>query len=109
MIKKIGVRIERLRLQKGLTRAQLGKLLNMSLSTIWNLENGYAALQWSQICMLAAFFNMTCEDLLCDEEDDESPNFREKVVLISKSEHYKRLIQQLEARITSIEERLKLD
>lgn len=108
-MRKIGMRIETLRLKKGLTRAQLGKLLNMSLSKIWNIENGYAALQWSQICRLASFFNETYVTILCDEENSEPSNREELIILKSKVEHYEQLIQQLEAQIMVVKVRLGLD
>ena len=61
---KIGLRIQKLREDAGLTQAQLAKILNVRREVVAKWETGLQDLKTTYTIKLADFFNITCDELL---------------------------------------------
>ena len=64
--KAIGVRIRRLRKEKGLTQQGLAELSNQEPSNLSHIERGATKLSLPTIVSIANALNVTVDDLLCD-------------------------------------------
>lgn len=60
----VGEMLAKLRREKGLGQKQMAALLNMSVGTISNYENGVHAPDLLTLCRLAEFFQVTTDYLL---------------------------------------------
>lgn len=60
----LGKRIERLRIEKGLTQEELGKIFQVKRETVSYWEHGYREIKASQLVELAKFFDVSTDYLL---------------------------------------------
>lgn len=63
-MREIGDTLSDLRKEKGLGQKELASLLNLSVGTISNYENGVHAPDLNTLCRLAEFFHVTTDYLL---------------------------------------------
>ena len=63
-MRKVGETLAYLRKEKGLGQKQLAALLNMSVGTVSNYENGVHSPDLLTLCRLTKFFNVTTDYLL---------------------------------------------
>lgn len=61
---EIGLRIQELRENAGLTQVQLAKILNVRREVVAKWETGLQDLKTVYTIKLADFFNITCDELL---------------------------------------------
>ena len=67
----MGERLKDLRIQKGATQEDIGKLINVSKATIMKYEKGLVEnLKRSSIATLAEYFGVTPSYLMCLDEDN---------------------------------------
>ena len=72
---EMGERLKELRLQKGATQEEVGKIINVSKATIMKYEKGLVEnLKRSSIEKLANYFNVAPSYLMCLEEKTENKN-----------------------------------
>ena len=64
--KAIGIRIRRLRKEKGLTQQRLAELSHQEPSNVSHIERGATKLSLPTIVSIANVLNVTVDDLLCD-------------------------------------------
>ena len=62
----IGIRIRRLRKEKGLTQQKLAEMSGMEPSNISHIERGTTKLSLPSIVYIANSLGVTVDDLLCD-------------------------------------------
>ena len=78
--------LKHLRLEKGLTQEQLGKLINKDYSTIGKWENGTRSPIMEDVIKLSNILDVDIKDLINkDYEIDNSPKFDELDILFSKN------------------------
>lgn len=66
----MGERLKELRLKKGVTQEEVGKVINVSKATIMKYEKGLVEnLKRSSIEKLANYFNVTPSYLMCMEDN----------------------------------------
>lgn len=66
----MGERLKELRLQKGVTQEEVGKVINVAKATIMKYEKGLVEnLKRSSIEKLAKYFNVTPSYLMCLDEN----------------------------------------
>lgn len=63
-MRELGKTLENLRKEKGLGQKQLAALLNLSVGTVSNYENGVHSPDLLTLCKLAQFFGVTTDYLL---------------------------------------------
>ena len=67
----MGERLKELRLKKGATQEEVGKVINVTKPTIMKYEKGLVEnLKRSSIEKLAKYFNVTPSYLMCLDEDE---------------------------------------
>lgn len=64
----IGARIKNLRVSQGITQAELAKRLNINMTRLGHMENGYAKINLQEFCMIAKALSTTPAILLGDSE-----------------------------------------
>jgi len=58
------VRVRELRLSKNLKQIELGKILNLSVQAINDIERGRRTTTFENLCILAEYFNVSADYLL---------------------------------------------
>lgn len=74
--KNIGAAIARLRIEKGLTQQQLAAILGVSHQAVSKWENGSALPDLDSLVDIAHLFGMTLDQLINNEEEEDSPRPR---------------------------------
>ena len=55
--------LKRLRLFKGLSQSELGKLVGVSTGMIRNTEQGITSLRWENVCLIADWMGVSVEEI----------------------------------------------
>lgn len=63
-LKACGMRIKRLRMERGLTQSELALELHMSLSNLGKIEIGYTGFSLDTLIDMSRFFSVTTEYIL---------------------------------------------
>lgn len=107
-MRKIGPVIQQLRIEKKMSRSQLAALVNLSCSTIWNLEHDYANFTCKQLRRFAAIFGYTIWETTTDQIDWKQICYNEeKLKLISKLEQADHQVEELKETIVKLENRVR--
>lgn len=93
----IGERLAELRRQKGLSQAELARLLNLGQSTIAMYEKNRRAPDYHQLVRLADFFGVSVDYLLGREEEDKKEILLpdEKILDAASDPVFSRLLAQI--------------
>lgn len=68
-MKRFGEKLHQLRQERGLTLQELSKLLGVSTTHIWNLENGHKSPNVALVIKISDIFGVTADQLIRDELD----------------------------------------
>ncbi len=93
----IGEKLAELRRQKGLSQAELARLLNLGQSTIAMYEKNKRAPDYHQLARLADFFNVSVDYLLGRKREDEkdAPPPNENLLAAARDPLFRKLLVQI--------------
>ena len=97
----LGERIKSIRVSRGITQAELAKLLNMNLYRVGHLENGYTKITARELCQIAEVLSTT-PGILLESSTTFSEGTKNSCVSPAPSENSTDTVVGLIARIRTL-------